>query len=116
MKVIQNKKTDMNIVDINNKPMPNATYFNILTMMVNNPPTNPQGVPLGFSLPEMRLRDKLLTKIESGKQTIELEDAEFNKLMECHDAFTWRVIHKGCMELGDYLEGVKQGKEEKKKE
>ena len=55
----------------------------------------------GYSVAEMKARLNVLGKIDHEKETIELEDAEADKLAECVAVMPWVIMHKDVVEFSD---------------
>lgn len=98
MKSLENKTTEITKADeAGNKS--GMTYAELGLIALNNPP---QG---GWTTSEMRDRLKVVGKLEDNTEavTINLEDAEFNKLTECMKGVKWNFMHKDLVSFEDYL-------------
>ena len=98
MKTFKNQQTEINMkeVDGSEKKM---TYADLSNLTLNIPP---QG---GWTKDEMKIRFKIEAKIENLKvdETVELEDAEFAKLVQCSNQ-PWQFKHKDLLRYMEDLE------------
>ena len=80
-----------------------------MVLCLNNPP---QG---GFDIATMRKRSRVLDEIETAKEkkknSIEIEDADFETLKVCVAAMRWGMIHRDLLAFSEYIE--KGGEPEK---
>lgn len=97
MKTFINTKTGITKTDDRGNKV-NIGFAGIANMALNSPP---QG---GWSTDEMRKRIKVMDKLENAEigDSIELEDAEFEKILECSQ-IKWKFFHKDIIAFEDYL-------------
>lgn len=101
MKTITNKSTEITIADESGKTN-FMTYADLIKICLNNPPKN------GWTTDEMRKRIKIEDKLEDLKaeDDISLEDAEFDKVVECSKV-PWQFKHKDIIAFEDTLLSAK---------
>ena len=99
MKTFKNQQTKITAPIAGTKELITMTYVHLSQLILNIPP---QG---GWTKDEMKVRIKIedkLEKLEVGK-TVELEDAEMAKLVECSTQ-PWQFKHKDLLKYLDDLE------------
>lgn len=64
----------------------------------------PQG---GLDVSEMELRLKISKKLDSSKATIELEDAEAEKLVSCVQQMKWALMHDDVVAFCKNIDNLK---------
>lgn len=57
----------------------------------------------GCSVADMRRRMKVLDKLETAVDEVELEDAEFELLKQIYHGTQFRVVHKDLLAIADTL-------------
>ncbi len=59
---------------------------------------------MGISVGEMRKRHRILAALEAANGTIELEDADAQKLKQCVRAMRWGINHRDIIHFCDEVE------------
>jgi hypothetical protein len=97
MKTFEIKQTEIQ----NNPTETKLTYIDLCQAVLNHMPQQ------GFTPEEMAARMDVLKKLKSAKvgDTVELENAEAAKLLECTQAMRWAVLHE---DLIGFTEAVKE--------
>lgn len=103
MKTFINKATEITFKEPISKgseelKVTNMTFADLAKMSLNSPP---QG---GWTTDEMRTRLKVTDKLEdiTPEATVEFEDAEFAKIVEC-SKIKWNFMHKDIVAYEDFL-------------
>lgn len=65
----------------------------------------------GINIDSMRVRLKLIEKIEAAKDFIELKETEWEQLKQVSNIFPWGIICDGAVQLSDDLENAESVKE-----
>ena len=101
MKTITNKSTEITMANQSGETT-FMTYADLIKICLNNPPKN------GWTTDEMRKRIKIEDKLEDLKaeDDISLEDAEFDKVLECSKV-PWQFKHKDIIAFEDTLLSAK---------
>ncbi len=101
MRTIVNKSTEITMADESGEAI-FMTYADLIKICLNNPPKN------GWTTDEMRKRIKIEDKLEDLKAEgdISLEDAEFDKVVECSKV-PWQFKHKDIIAFEDSLLSAK---------
>jgi hypothetical protein len=103
MKTFINKKTQMseNIGD----SVRQLGFFDLVRVGLNSPPQE------GWTPGEMRVRFKLEDKIADTEldKTIELEDADFEKVYTICKSIKWAKMHRDIVAFDDYLDELNKG-------
>lgn len=60
----------------------------------------------GLNAEEMRKRIKVLDKLETATDTLELEDAEAQTLKETVAVMPWSIVDKGLLEMLDAVKAL----------
>jgi len=99
MKTFKNQQTEITVPIAGTKEKTTMTYANLTQLVLNIPP---QG---GWTKDEMKIRIKIEDKLEKVKEgeTIELEDAEMQKVIECSEQ-PWQFKHKDLVKYLDDIE------------
>lgn len=96
MKILKNKVTEIK------KPDGDGMKFSELAeSCVNHPPK------AGYTVTEMKERLNIVGKLDHEKDTIELEDAEAAKLIECVTVMPWAMMHKEIVEFSEAVNKMK---------
>lgn len=97
MKTFINTKTEITKLNEEGTKV-NLGFADLASMVLNSAP---QG---GWTTDEMRKRIKVMDKMDKVElgQSIELEDAEFEKILECSN-IKWKFMHKDVIAFEDYL-------------
>ena len=100
MKTVVNKATNIKMQDESGKTE-FMDYKKLIQICINNPPKN------GWTTDEMRKRIKIEDKLENVEVggSVELEDAEFEKLLQCI-MIPWQFMHKDVIGFEDYLKSL----------
>lgn len=103
MKTLKNKKTKINIINVDGKPIEGAKYNEIIELCVNQPSINSQtGQAIGFSIEEIRKRLRLIECLKHPNNgQIEMEDADYQLLYECVIAYKWNKAEQSIVDFVD---------------
>lgn len=99
MKTFKNQQTSITIGIANTNETKEMTYADLAKLTLDIPPAK------GWDKNEMKIRIKIEDKLESlevGK-TVELEDAEMQKIIDCSDQ-PWQFKHKDLVKYLDDIE------------
>lgn len=90
--IIENKSTSIKVGD--DKFL---KYSDLLIGLINRP------VESGYSTMEMRRDFKIIDKLESALDTINLEDSELTHLKSLFSNAKYHIRHKDLIEFEDYI-------------
>lgn len=91
------------------------TYAQMGVNCLQSPDINHNGQNAGFTPEEMRARIRVQDILEKGGKTIELEDADATKLLQCIKATKWVRVDKDILQFIDDMEAELNKVEEKPK-
>lgn len=110
MKTLTNKPLK-NLKDADGNP---SAYAELAKVCLQTKPKDHRGVDVGFDPEEMGKRIRIQNILEKGKRekTIELEDADAEKLLKCMEETKWRALDP---EIYQFTQDLKEELGEKKK-
>lgn len=84
------------------------TFFEVIQLSINQPKQD------GFSIDEIKKRIRVTSAIDIAindpKQKLNIEDADFETLMDCWRQMKWGVIHKDIIKADEALRLASEGK------
>ena len=104
MKTIKNKVTSIRKPTGVEQEIGNVlTYADLIAVVVSETPKE------GFTLPEQRVRLKILAVLDTVKPTenISFEDADFITVQKATNDMRWNMLHKDLVDFGDTINSCK---------
>lgn len=104
MKKFENRGTTITKgMDNEGKSLGNATYFDLAIILLDCEPKT--GWTPSIMAERYRVEDKI-RDIEEG-ETVDLEDAEFDKIVEQLDTMKWKMKHRDIVDFDQYVRSIK---------
>jgi len=81
-----------------------VTYKELIVGALNYIPTNQFGQSAGLPVDEMRLRIKILDKLDTDKKVVNLDDEDVRVIHDCVKSQKFIRVDRGLVEYYDYIE------------
>ena len=108
MKTFINKETSIRTADDKGNIVSILNYKDLAIIAINSKSNSQQG----YSTDEMRKDFRVLDALDNLKSvndTIQLEDADFNRLYtKVMSTTNWPIMHKDIVDFEDYIKSINQ--------
>lgn len=88
------------------------TYKELIRGALEYIPTNQFGQSMGLPVEEMRLRIKILDKLDTDKKVVNLDDEDVKVIYDCVKAQKFIRVDRGLVEYFDYITELFESKGE----
>ena len=88
------------------------TYKELIEGALNYVPANDFGQSLGVPVDNMRVRIRVLDKLDTDEKEVSLDDEDVKTIFECVKAQKFIRIDKGLVEYFDYIKELDESKGE----
>lgn len=80
-----------------------VSYKDLIQGALNYIPRDQFGQSVGLSPDDMRLRIRVLDKLDNGEKTVTLDDEDVKVIFECVNAQKFIRVDRGLVEYSDYI-------------